>query len=242
MAEIQQNLFSTLRRLFSTDVIIRNDGSGNMLAVMDTDNVQTNGVIQTNSLIDRFHKVYTTSTAYGVNLNLAMNYQSARVQIYADYDAMDTDAIIASALDIIADECLAGDTIIPLLDGTKKTIKELYEEQAKDIWLYGLDEKSKTFTPVKADKIAYNGKKEVYNITFDDGTQIKSTKNHVWIDSDGNHITTAELKENDYLYTDIENKYGDTFFQNKLFLQNIKNIGPIRKEESFLKEVLYFNF
>ena len=76
MAQVQQNLFSTLRRLFSTDVIIRNDGSGNMLAVMDTDNVQANGVIQTNSLIDRFHKVYTTSTAYGVNLNLAMNYQS----------------------------------------------------------------------------------------------------------------------------------------------------------------------
>ena len=101
---VQQNLFSTLRRLFSTDVIIRSDG-GNMLQVMDTDNIQSNGVIQTNSLIDRFHRVYTTSTAYGVNLNLAMNYQSARVQIYADYDAMDTDAIIASALDIIADEC-----------------------------------------------------------------------------------------------------------------------------------------
>jgi hypothetical protein len=104
MAEAQQNLFSTLRRLFSTDVIIRNAG-GNTLQVMDTDNIQANGVIQTNSLIDRFHKVYTTSTAYGVNLNLAQNYQSARVQIYADYDAMDTDAIIASALDIIADEC-----------------------------------------------------------------------------------------------------------------------------------------
>jgi hypothetical protein len=104
MADIQQNIFSTLRRLFSTDVIIRNNGGGNILSVMDTDGTQRNGVIQTNSLIDRFHKVYTTSTAYGVNLNLAQNYQSARVQIYADYDAMDTDAIIASALDIIADE------------------------------------------------------------------------------------------------------------------------------------------
>jgi hypothetical protein len=75
-----------------------------MLKVIDTDKIQTSGVIQTNSLIDRFNKVYTTSTAYGVNLNLAQNYRSARVQIYADYDAMDTDAIVASALDIIADE------------------------------------------------------------------------------------------------------------------------------------------
>ncbi len=100
----QENLFSALRRLFSSDVIIRNSGTGE-LKVMDVSNIQTSGVIQNNSLIDRFNKVYTTSTAYGVNLNLAQNYQSARVQIYADYDAMDTDAIIASALDIIADEC-----------------------------------------------------------------------------------------------------------------------------------------
>lgn len=100
----QGNLFSALRRLFSTDVIIRNEGGG-MVKVIDTDKIQTSGVIQTNSLVDRFHKVYTTSTAYGVNMNLAQNYQSARVQIYADYDAMDTDAIVASALDIIADEC-----------------------------------------------------------------------------------------------------------------------------------------
>ena len=100
----QNNLFSTLRRLFSTDVIIRNNGEGS-LKVIDVERIQTNGVIQTNSLVDRFHKIYTTSTAYGVNLNLAQNYQSARIQIYADYDAMDTDAIVASALDIIADEC-----------------------------------------------------------------------------------------------------------------------------------------
>lgn len=106
MAEIQkpqENVFTALRRLFSTDVIIRNEGGG-LLKVIDTDKIQTSGVIQTNSLIDRFNKVYTTSTAYGVNLNLAQNYRSARVQIYADYDAMDTDAIVASALDIIADE------------------------------------------------------------------------------------------------------------------------------------------
>jgi len=100
----QNNLFSTLRRLFSTDVIIRNEG-GDMLKVVDTDTIQRSGVIQTNSLVDRFNKVYTMSTAYGVNLNLSQNYQSARVQIYADYDAMDTDAICCSALDIISDEC-----------------------------------------------------------------------------------------------------------------------------------------
>ena len=105
----KDNLFSSLRRIFSTDVIIRSSGTKGGLTVLDPEHIQTNGVIQTNSLIDRFHKVYTTSTAYGVNLNLAQNYQSARVQIYADYDAMDTDAIVCSALDIIADECTLKD-------------------------------------------------------------------------------------------------------------------------------------
>lgn len=103
MAEQQRNLFSSLKRLFSTDVIIRNDGGA--LKTIDVEKIQTNGVLQTNALIDRFNRIYTTSTSYGVNLNLAQNYQSARVQIYTDYEAMDTDPIIASALDIIADEC-----------------------------------------------------------------------------------------------------------------------------------------
>lgn len=100
----ENNLFSSLKRLFSTDVIIRNIG-GNEIKVMDTDRIQTNGVLQTNALIDRFNRVYTTSNSYAYNLNTTQNYQAMRIQLYADYEAMDTDAIIASALDIIADEC-----------------------------------------------------------------------------------------------------------------------------------------
>ena len=106
MAEQQQpqrNLFSALKRLFSTDVIIRNDGGD--LKTVDVEKIQVDGVLQTNALVDRFNRIYTTSTSYGVNLNLAQNYQNTRVQIYADYEAMDTDPIVASALDIIADEC-----------------------------------------------------------------------------------------------------------------------------------------
>ena len=55
------NLFSRLRRLFSTDVIIRNDG-GNQLKVFDVNKIQQSGDIQTNSLIDRFNRIFTTTT------------------------------------------------------------------------------------------------------------------------------------------------------------------------------------
>ena len=96
-------LFSRLKRLFSTDVLIRNVG-GNELKVMDVNQIQMTGELETNSLIDRFNRVYTNSptSLYGQQQNF--NYQTLRPYLYSEYDAMDTDAIVASALDILADE------------------------------------------------------------------------------------------------------------------------------------------
>ena len=98
------SVFTRLRRLFSTDVIIRNEG-GTQLKVMDTDSIQRSGQYATNSLIDRYSRIYSpnATSLYGQQLNV--NYQYLRAQLYSDYDVMDTDAIIASALDIISDEC-----------------------------------------------------------------------------------------------------------------------------------------
>jgi hypothetical protein len=99
------SLFRRLQRLFSTDVIIRNVG-GNQLKVIDSDKIQTSGEFATNALMNRFQGVYqnpASTSLYGQQFNL--NYQYLRTQLYSDYDNMDTDAIIASALDIIADEC-----------------------------------------------------------------------------------------------------------------------------------------
>ena len=99
-----KSLFSRLQRLFSTDVVIRNQG-GNNLRVIDADRIQTSGEYETNSLMNRFRGIYqnpASTSLYGQQFN--MNYQYLRTQLYSDYDAMDTDAIIASALDIIADE------------------------------------------------------------------------------------------------------------------------------------------
>jgi hypothetical protein len=101
MAEQNTGLFTRLRRLFSTDVVIRNIG-GNQLKTIDVDRIQAYGNVKTNALIDRFTKLHR----YGANMpyNPTMNYQTLRIQLYTDYEAMDTESIIASALDIIADE------------------------------------------------------------------------------------------------------------------------------------------
>jgi len=98
-----KSLFTRLQRLFSTDVVIRNVG-GNQLKVMDTRTIQQTGELETNALIDRFARVYSNSPTSLYGSQNAVNYQTLRPTLYSEYDAMDTDAIVASALDIIADE------------------------------------------------------------------------------------------------------------------------------------------
>ena len=99
----ETGIFPTLRRLFSTDVVIKNQG-GNQLKVVDTNKIQSYGGGDTNALVDRFNRIYTSgaTSLYGYQTN--HNYQQLRPQLYSEYDAMDTDAIVASALDILADE------------------------------------------------------------------------------------------------------------------------------------------
>tara|TARA_B110000908_G_scaffold170755_1_gene231255 strand:+ start:245 stop:2149 length:1905 start_codon:yes stop_codon:yes gene_type:complete len=98
-----KGLFPRLKRLFSTDVIIRNVG-GNQLKVFDVNKIQQSGEVENNSLVDRFNKIYTNSSTSLYGQQSGFNYQYLRPMLYSEYDAMDTDAIIASALDIIADE------------------------------------------------------------------------------------------------------------------------------------------
>jgi hypothetical protein len=98
-----KSVFTRLKRLFSTDVVIRNVG-GNQIKTIDSGHIQSSGEYETNSLMDRYNRVYSTapSSLYGAQFNL--NYQYMRTFIYSEYDVMDQDAIIASALDILADE------------------------------------------------------------------------------------------------------------------------------------------
>jgi hypothetical protein len=94
-------LFNRLKKLFSSDVIIRNVG-GDELTIADVNQIQTTGKYQTNALLDRFSRLYIYNNKNIFNPNL--NYQTLRIQLYSDYEAMDTDPILASTLDILADE------------------------------------------------------------------------------------------------------------------------------------------
>lgn len=120
------SLFARLKKLFSSDVIIRNIG-GNELKVIDINKIQRSGNYRTNSLVDRFSRLYTYNRQ--TLWNPALNFQTLRTQLYASYEAMDTDPIVSSALDILADECLLvndrGDMLT--IKSTDANIKRILE-------------------------------------------------------------------------------------------------------------------
>ena len=93
-----KSLFSRLRRLFSTNVIVRNVG-GRKLRVSDTSRTQA---LNKSNLVDRYQKIFTGAGLSGYSD--ALLTKSMRLNLFKDYESMDTDAILSSALDIYADE------------------------------------------------------------------------------------------------------------------------------------------
>ena len=95
----ERDLFSRLQRLFSTNVIVRNVG-GRQLKIADTQQVQA---VTGKDLVDRFSRLY--KSPHGMSgYNKSMYQKTMRMVLFRDYEAMDSDPLISSALDIYADE------------------------------------------------------------------------------------------------------------------------------------------
>ena len=96
------NLFTRLGRLFQSNVIIRKTDD-NRLVVKDLDFTQTS--LQSN-FIDRYQRLIqnTYSNPYSVAQNRRAAYEIRKHDLFKDYELMDQDPIIASALDIYSDE------------------------------------------------------------------------------------------------------------------------------------------
>ena len=105
------SLRKRLRNLFSTNVILRQQG--NKIKVVDTNQLQSRGNISNTKITDRYNRLHGSynkqrSGGYG---GYDSNYNSVqnRFQLYADYEMMDKDPIINSALDIYSDEATLED-------------------------------------------------------------------------------------------------------------------------------------
>ena len=95
-----KTVLGRLQKLFSTNTIVRKTEKGTK--VIDTDEWQN----MTTNLVDRFMKLKVTNYGTG-QIESSMAYQQVRIDLFRDYDSMDMDPILSSALDIYADECTA---------------------------------------------------------------------------------------------------------------------------------------
>jgi hypothetical protein len=133
MAEAQDSsFFQKLTKLFSSQAIVRVDKDGKR-KVVDVENRQE---VDTNlrRVRDRYTKLqrsfYGDQTAAQ-----SMAYHSVRRELFRDYDAMDSDPIISSALDIYSDECTLKNEFgeVIKIKTNNENVKEILENLFYDV-------------------------------------------------------------------------------------------------------------
>lgn len=103
MAKKERSIYDRLKALFSSNVVVRNAG-GTKLKVIDTARYQSHGNPHTSRVIDRYGRLHGTKGTPISVYNQYNSFASTKIDLYTDYESMDSDGIIASALDIYADE------------------------------------------------------------------------------------------------------------------------------------------
>lgn len=94
-------------------------------------------------------------------------------------------------------QCLSGDTRIPLLDGTTKTMREL--DGAEDFWVYSINAEG-SIVPGRVTKARWTGfRSDMLEITLDNGESIKATRDHRFMLRDGTYREAGELQAGDSL-------------------------------------------
>lgn len=93
--------------------------------------------------------------------------------------------------------CLDGNTKIPLLDGSIKTIKELSMEK-NAVWVYSCKDDG-TIVPGLAHSARFVGIKPIIRIYLDNETYFDCTEDHPLMLRDGTYVEAKDLKTNDSL-------------------------------------------
>ena len=132
MAEQQdRNFFGRLTKLFSTQAIVKIDDKGKR-KVVDTDERQRNTNLV--NLRDRYTKIQKSFYEQQGGAQ-SMAYHQVRRELFRDYDAMDNDPILSSALDIYADESTLknefGDTLE--IRSSNEKVREILDNLFYDI-------------------------------------------------------------------------------------------------------------
>ncbi len=98
-----ENILTRLGKLFQSNIVVRKTPTG-QLKVKDLNLSQNTPLV--NNFIDRYSKLMGTTTTmdWAGRSNQRNAYETARLELFQDYETMDSDPIISSALDIYSDE------------------------------------------------------------------------------------------------------------------------------------------
>ena len=176
------DLYSRLKRLFSTSAVVRHVG-GKKLKVVDTDHI---AATMSNGMRERYSRVFTgsgygsaASAAYSMN----MAFQSQRVMLFRDYEIMD---------------CVSADTKIPLCDGTFPTIKELSIRESKDpFYVFSYDVQTNSIKLGLAHHVISKGTRSTVKLTFDSGKTLVCTPDHMILMRDGHYKAAKDIIPSD---------------------------------------------
>ncbi len=195
--EGSNNLFKRLTRLFKSGPVVRRKIRTVDTTVALPDRTKSSAVQLFQRSIGPSYS-HITANAYNMQERMAR---------YQDFTEMEQTAEISSALDLF---CLAGNNLIPLLDGRKITIKELYENKETDFEVYSYDIQNNKIIPGKCEKVLKTGENQkIYRVNFHNNSYVRLTENHLVLCTNGIYKKVKELFEGDLiksLYKTITNE------------------------------------
>lgn len=165
-----------LARLFSTQVVVRRTGK-NSVRVVDTAKLQSQGKRDRNRYIYSGLHTHRLGGSYYTS-NYSANFSTAKLELYRDY------------------ECLSGDTEIPMVDGSTKTLLELSALSDK-FYVYSYDHENDRIQLGEAHSVRKTKTAQTYKILFDDGSFLIATENHPFLMRDGNYKRVDEINVGD---------------------------------------------
>ena len=119
----QEGVFSRLGKLFQNNIVVRKTPTG-QIKVKDVDFSQTSLI---SNFIDRYSRLSNTRDGFGSSYSKQQNARNAfdvnRKELFRDYELMDTDPIISSALDIYSDESTVSNVENKILDIKTDNVK-----------------------------------------------------------------------------------------------------------------------
>lgn len=147
--------------------------------------------------------VHGETNEYEVKISFGGLIDVLQDRIERNNDVVDLKTIIRSIIDCFNREdiymsctCLHPDTKIKLLDGTTPTVKEMCERynSGEKLYVYSTDE-SGDFKPGVVENVWQTGiKKQLIKITLDNGKDITTTIDHLYMLRDGSYVEAQELK------------------------------------------------